>query len=58
MKDHYNNLVNLFSKSTVNKTLQAEVAISQGKSEFIFLTNNNMHNETKEIHKKKKLILI
>jgi len=50
MKDHYNNLVNLFSKSTVNKILQAEVAISQGKSEFIFLTNNNMHNETKEIH--------
>ena len=50
MKEHYNKLANLFSKSTINKTLQAEVKISQGKSEFIFTTTAIMHNEIEMIH--------
>tara|TARA_B000000532_G_scaffold8456_1_gene6359 strand:+ start:18366 stop:18794 length:429 start_codon:yes stop_codon:yes gene_type:complete len=50
MKEHYNKLANLFSKSTINKTLQAEVIISQGKSEFIFTTTAIMHNEIETIH--------
>ena len=50
MKEHYNKLANLFSKSTINKTLQAEVIISQGKSEFIFTTTAIMHNEIEMIH--------
>ena len=50
MKEHYQKLINLFSKSSVNKTLKAEIQIGQGNSEFSLSTNSMMHNETKEIH--------
>ena len=50
MEEHYNKLENIFSKSSINKVLNAEIKINQGFSELIFTTNNSMHNEIKEIH--------
>ncbi len=50
MKEHYKKLERMFSKSTVNKTLQAKIKINQGTSELNFSTNASMHNEIKSIH--------
>ncbi|MAS63373.1 MAG: hypothetical protein CMA34_06975 [Euryarchaeota archaeon] len=50
MKEHYKKLERMFSKSTINKTLQAKIKINQGTSELNFSTNTSMHNESKNIH--------